>query len=324
MALLHMTQLGSDGPVAFAVGKTFHGSAGDDIKNGTNDDDTFNFGQGGNDTLDGRSGNDTFNLGATFTLNDTINGGRGDDVIVLQGDYAPPSQDFHITAAMLQSVETVRLLPGFDYKVVTEDGAVEKNATLIIDGSALHSDDRILFTANLDSDSFFILKGGASGDGLSGSSHADQIEGGGGDDNLCGFGGRDVVSGGAGVDTFTFNEASESTGVNHDHVTDFNATNEIFNVLPVITGVDDTVPSGALDSGSFNHDLAASIGQHQLAAQHAVLFKPGLGDQYGHTYLIIDANGKAGYQANEDIVVDITGATHLGQLSADNFISDIG
>jgi hypothetical protein len=52
-----------------------------------------------------------------------------------------------------------------------------------------------------------------------------------------------------------------------------------------------------------------------------VLFTPDRGTLAGHTFLIVDANGTAGYQAGQDYVIDITGATNLGSLSTTNFSS---
>ena len=74
------------------------------------------------------------------------------------------------------------------------------------------------------------------------------------------------------------------------------------------------------DNGNFNDQLAAAIGATELAKHHAVLFKPDDGNLTGTTFLIIDANGKAGYQAGKDFVVLLTDAAHLGQLDAGDFV----
>jgi hypothetical protein len=39
----------------------------------------------------------------------------------------------------------------------------------------------------------------------------------------------------------------------------------------------------------------------------------------GHTFLVVDLNGTAGYQAG-DLVVELVGGKHLGLLGVDNFI----
>jgi hypothetical protein len=69
----------------------------------------------------------------------------------------------------------------------------------------------------------------------------------------------------------------------------------------------------------FETDLAAGIGGAQLGAHRAVPFNPGGGDFAGRTFLIVDANGVAGYQSGEDFVLDITGGA-LGGLSAASFV----
>ena len=55
-----------------------------------------------------------------------------------------------------------------------------------------------------------------------------------------------------------------------------------------------------------------------LPLHDAVLFTPNAGGLAGHTFLIVDANGTAGYQAGADYVIDVTGIT--GTLGHSNFI----
>ena len=43
------------------------------------------------------------------------------------------------------------------------------------------------------------------------------------------------------------------------------------------------------------------------------------GNLAGHTYIIVDANGVAGYQAGADFVIELTAATNLGSLSTADF-----
>lgn len=84
-------------------------------------------------------------------------------------------------------------------------------------------------------------------------------------------------------------------------------------------GVNAAVTTGTLASGAnFNADLAAAIGTAQLGASDVVLFTPNAGNLAGDTFLIIDSNHAAGYQANADLVINVTGAT--GTLAATNFV----
>lgn len=50
----------------------------------------------------------------------------------------------------------------------------------------------------------------------------------------------------------------------------------------------------------------------------AVLFTPDSGTLSGHTFLIVDINGTAGYQASADLVADITGYT--GTITTGDFV----
>ncbi len=44
-----------------------------------------------------------------------------------------------------------------------------------------------------------------------------------------------------------------------------------------------------------------------------------VGGRSGKTFLIVDANGHAGYQASADYVIELQGALNLDQLSTANF-----
>jgi hypothetical protein len=57
-----------------------------------------------------------------------------------------------------------------------------------------------------------------------------------------------------------------------------------------------------------------------LAASHAVLFTANAATLSGHTFLVVDVNGSAGYQAAQDLVMDLTNGAHLKALSASDFI----
>jgi len=78
------------------------------------------------------------------------------------------------------------------------------------------------------------------------------------------------------------------------------------------------VTSGKLSTATFNSDLAADLGATKLGADHAVLFTASKGDLAGDTFLVVDLNGTAGYQAGQDLVIRLTGAT--GTLATANFI----
>jgi hypothetical protein len=118
---------------------------------------------------------------------------------------------------------------------------------------------------------------------------------------------------------------TDSTGPAYDVVHGMNFDAASFSIgnfdSSLVSGIDAAVTHGTLDTGaSFDADLAAAIGAGQLGSHHAVLFtadssSTGLD---GHTFLVVDVNGTAGYQAGQDLVIDVTGYT--GTLSAGEFI----
>ena len=155
----------------------------------------------------------------------------------------------------------------------------------------------------------------------------DRAYGGDGNDTIYGGGGEDYIEGGGGADmltaasfgnVFIYTAVSDSTGATHDTITGMNFDNE-FILAPVSnpSAIDTAVTSGALDSGSFDANLAAAIGATELGAGHAVLFTPDSGDLAGHTFLIVDQDGNAGYQASADLVIDVTG--YSGTLDTASF-----
>jgi hypothetical protein len=85
----------------------------------------------------------------------------------------------------------------------------------------------------------------------------------------------------------------------------------------VPTSIDAAVTTGSLSTASFDTDLAADVGAAQLGAHHAMLFTANAGTLSGHTFLVIDANGTAGYQASADYVIDVT--SYSGTLTTGDF-----
>jgi len=88
--------------------------------------------------------------------------------------------------------------------------------------------------------------------------------------------------------------------------------------IDAVTGINTAVTSGTLSNASFNTDLAADLGSTKLSADHAVLFTASAGQLIGDRFLVVDLNGTAGYQANSDLVIRLTGAR--GTLTTANFI----
>jgi Ca2+-binding RTX toxin-like protein len=171
--------------------------------------------------------------------------------------------------------------------------------------------------------------GGDGNDTVIGSNKKDRIEGGDGKDDIAGGGnkdmltggaGADTIEGGAGSDTLQYKRAGDSTGKAFDTVAgfDFSAA-DVFDLKGEVTGIDTKVNSGTLSKATINTDLAAAIGAGELDVDHAVLFRVTAGDYANKTFLIVDLNGEAGYQANKDLVVLLQGPVNLNSLDTADF-----
>ncbi len=162
-----------------------------------------------------------------------------------------------------------------------------------------------------------------------------SIDGGGGDDIIvCGAGrnvisgrdGADELEGGAGRDTFVYTHdhftfGSESTGSSHDTILDFDARKDLIEIDGAgATALNAKVTHGTLSDATFNTDLAAALPKAALKAHHAVLFTPDAGTYKGETILVIDDNGKAGYQADKDFVIVLDAPDNMDHFGLHNFI----
>jgi Ca2+-binding RTX toxin-like protein len=278
----------------------FHGGAGNDTITGGTLKDHFNLSAGGNDTVHGGGGNDVFVMGAALNSADQIDGGAGYDTLILDGDYTGGG---FIGANTLQNIERIDVVAGHNYNLNLMFGTLADGDTLTIDGSTLGAGQSLLAVAYT-AHGHFDITGGAGSDGLGGGQEAD------------------ILTGGAGADTFGFNSYLESTGANYDTITDMNFS---VDQLALEGGTyepsvfDAALNTGTLDAGAnFDTDLAAAVGAGALSENGAVLFTPDAGTLSGHTFLIVDHNGTAGYQADADYVIDVTGYT--GTLSIDSFV----
>jgi Ca2+-binding RTX toxin-like protein len=293
----------------------FIGGAGNDVLTGGALADTFDLTHGGNDTAHGGGGADTFYLGATMTTSDVIDGGGGGDILVLNGDY---STGLTINSTDVTSLTTIQLTAGHNYNITFASSAIQAG----VDGSALGASDTMTVDASAQASYGMVFIGGSGNDVLVGGALSDNIDlSHGGTDTVTGGGGGDTITAAlTGNDTFVFNAVSDSTGTSYDTISQIDFGSDLFKVSAIgaVTGVDTAVTTGALSTATFNTDLAGDIGAGQLAAHHAVLFTADSGTLAGHTFLIVDENGTAGYQSGADLVIDVTGA--VGTLTASGFI----
>jgi hypothetical protein len=166
------------------------------------------------------------------------------------------------------------------------------------------------------------ITGGAGGDVIVNNEGSGSANGGDGNDTITASQGA-IVTGGAGADhliqvsQLLYHDVSESTGTLYDTLSNIDFSNLRINLPGTVSAIDTAVTTGALSTASFDSDLATAIGSGQLGVNHAVLFTANSGTLSGDTFLIVDANGVAGYQAGQDYVFLIDHAT--GTLSTTDF-----
>ncbi|HEY1630264.1 MAG TPA: VCBS domain-containing protein [Rhizomicrobium sp.] len=298
---------------------TFKDGAGNDVLTGGAQHDVFDMAKGGNDHVNGGGGNDVVNFDGQLTAADVIDGGSGSDEVTLLGDY---SAGITFNSNTIANVEKILVYGGDSYNIILNGLNVASGASLTVDGSNLtNGANTLTFDGSaIGANSTLHLIGGAGGDTLIGGNGEDSIVGGDGNDSISGGNGRDYLTGGAGSDTFNYASPTESTSTNFDTITDMDfSTDHIHLAGYFVNAIDAVVTTGTAGPSNFDFHMETSVGAGQLAAHDAVLFTADHGGYAGHTYLVIDLNGAAGYQAGADLVIDITGATNTGSFSLSTF-----
>ncbi len=273
--------------------------------------DTVTAGDGGN-AIWGGYGNDTITAGAG---NDYVNGGVGDDTLTGGGGNdtldgregndtisGGAGNDDMIGGIGINTLDGGADTDTADYSLSTK--AVDVSLAIGV-AQAVNS---------LETDTLTNIEN------LTGSAFGDTLTGDAGNNALTGGLGADHMNGGGGVDSFVYASAAESTSTTRDVITGFDALSDNFDLTFAVSAVDTEVASGLLGSGHFDANLTSAIGASQLGAHDAVLFTPTSGNLAGDTFLIIDVNGQAGYQAGEDLVIQLVSSSNLGSLSTGDFI----
>jgi Ca2+-binding RTX toxin-like protein len=290
------------------------GSGNDWLESGSGAFDDVLLGGSGDDTLESAGGADT------------VDGGAGHDTAVFFDD-----QDVKLHLDQTDTA-TVATFEGTNATVV--------NAEDIVVFAGSHAD--VLRTAQGDD----VLHGGGGKDTLSGGSGDDYLLGEGGDDTIIGGAGEDAarvggglyggagddvitgglgsdtIDGGAGADIIRYTQVADSDSQGMDDVDDFDFTHDRFDFPFAVTGVDKMV-TGHVDLGTQGSDAAAAVGAHQLAAHHAVILHCADGFLAGSNFLIVDANGVAGYQDGADYLIWIFALDHasnVGKMDTSDFI----
>ena len=178
------------------------GTSGGDNITGGDDAEFFWLGDGGNDHIWGGNGDDIFYFGSAFTNGDIIDGGDGNDMVILQGAYYGLNLQGAVPA--LSGIEMIVLMSAADtrfgasgtgtnyYDITVDDADLAAGQQMTIQGNRLGASEAIRFLGPYETDGSFRLIGGAGDDFFYGSANADMIYGGIGLDRLIGWGGDDV------------------------------------------------------------------------------------------------------------------------------------
>jgi Ca2+-binding RTX toxin-like protein len=176
------------------------GGAGNDTLTGGAGADMFDISLGGNDTVAGGSGDDSVDAGAALTAADRIDGGAGNDVLYLSGDY---SAGLAFGAATLVNIEGIFLQAGSSYSLTMHDATLAAGRTLEINGTALDPGENMTVNASAET-------GTTSPYRLIGGSGNDTLVGGAGNDFLAGGAGLDLLTGGRGNDTYYYGQLADA------------------------------------------------------------------------------------------------------------------
>ena len=290
--------------------------AGNNTITGTAGPDLFVLFAGGTETVAGGAGdsNDRFYFGNTFDTTDSVDGGLGEDSLILGGDY-----DYTFGALQLVGIERLRLLHDtvggdFDYTFHMIDANVAAGTTLQVNALDLLAGEDLVFDGHFETNGKYLILSGGGNDTLVGGQQNDDIIGGAGNDlifalpgndRIAGGLGADQLIGGTGADTFLYAGAADSTGLQHDVLNFFEPRIDKIDLPGTWAGWATSVGSGTLDSGSFDTDLAAAVDAN-LGANQSILFTPNAGSFAGSIFVVVDGNGDGNYTAGADYVLEFT------------------
>ncbi|MBU1041025.1 MAG: FecR domain-containing protein, partial [Proteobacteria bacterium] len=246
----------SDTITGGAGNDSIDGGAGADLLSGMGGNDTLVGGTGDNtllggdgaDRLDqtvantasinGGAGDDTIVMGTTLTSADTIDGGLGNDTLTFttNGDTHALDHVRNVETVTLGDAATTLIFPS-TYSAA--DWAAI-GGSITIDARALTDTHTLTFDGSGDTaGGSFIILGGAGNDSLSGGLGADTLSGGEGNDTMVGAGGADILTGGDGNDTVVETVASLAN-------IDGGAGNDTINMGTTLNSADglDTIQGG--------------------------------------------------------------------------------
>lgn len=296
-----------------------NGTPNNDVVHGLAGNDVIILKDGGNETVYGGPGNDIAYFGTSFTAFDKFYGEGDYDALFLRGNY---TIDFNADSfgSTLINVESLTLLSAsnttyesgggpFTYIVTANDSMLAPGDTMTFNAGGLQSGETLTFNGSGESNGHLRLFAGAANDVLTG---------GAGNDLIYGGLGADRMAGGAGADTVRIDAASHSSGPAYDTIVGFNDQADKIDLTVSITSFGSAVTSGALSTGSFDSDMATAMSS--LAVAQARVFTPNSGTLSGKTFLVVNLNGTAGYQAGADLVIEMETPVALSAQSTSIFV----
>jgi hypothetical protein len=156
-----------------------------------------------------------------FGQGDLINGGLGDDAVIISGVAAGEAiLSATIFSGTFQSIEALSVNGRFasdpnarpSYQMVLENGNIASGAQLIVNASSLSATQTFSFDASQVTTGSLLLFGGAGGDQIKGSANGDLF---------YAAGAQDILFGGGGADIFQYRALGDSAVDARDLVQDF-------------------------------------------------------------------------------------------------------
>ncbi len=251
------------------------GGSGNDILTGSDGSDSLS-GAGGNDTLNGEGGQDG------------LDGGSGDDLLI-----GGPGGETWWGGKGIDALDLTFDTAGISIHYFPNNAATVEGSGV---GDASLRDVEILKLGSGND----VVKGSKSDNVFVGGNGNDALSGGAGDDTLNGGNGADKLQGSGDVDTFAYEQASDSLKGSYDKVRDFVTGTDRISLWFAVNEINSDVSAAKL-SGLAGAADAGHLGVHDALLAH-------IGSD---TYLVIDANGVAGYQADNDLLIRVNGTTSI-------------
>ncbi|WP_341886057.1 bluetail domain-containing putative surface protein [Synechococcus sp. UW140] len=274
------------------------------------------------DVMLGDANSNTYSSGAGDDLmyasagSDSLSGGAGADII----DYSRVNADLTFSrGGVLTKTEGLGtdIISNFDIEVIkanpkrtnTIDGSTGTTASLNVDlANNLLTINNLpgIGSASLTVEHFQNVLGSENADIITGSNAENDLSGGAGNDLISGLSGSDKLTGGAGNDTFSFGRG-DSLLTGFDRITDLEIGVDQIDGLVANSSVRNFGSVRSLNAG----DLGQVLNSRSFGANLAASFSLGSGSGT-RTFLALNDN-RAGFQANNDMVIEITG--YSGNLS---------